>query len=190
MISLLQIQRLVEEKSYGRLIDRILTNGRSVEPAVAKKLHHTEMLVPAAYGLALQRCCELSYGPTEIAHEVAMRLLIRQRDDGSFGGSPAATAIAARGLLESTHQQREVGAAVDDRAVIGVTRSLASLARAQSADGLFGTDVVVADIVLWQLADCEAFRSAVRFDALVNTVNRSFLPILHSGSPWSTSEAA
>ncbi len=113
MISLHHIEQLLRAESYDRLIDRVLANGRSVAGTLAARLHEPDASAPAACGLALQRCSELSYGPTANAGDLASRLLAQQDDDGSFGGSFAGAAVALRGLSDYAQQHREIGEAVD-----------------------------------------------------------------------------
>ncbi len=181
MISLHQIEQMLRAESYDRLIERVLANGRSVAGTLAARLHEPDARAPAACGLALQRCCELSYGPTAIAGDLASRLLAQQNDDGSFGGSFAAAAIALRGLLDYAQQHREIGEAVDEPIAAGITRGIEALRRAQAEDRGLGTDAEAWAIVRWQLGDQQAFRTAVKLDALAEAVDRSLeLGPLHS----------
>ena len=173
MISLHQIEQLLRAGSYDRLVDRVLANRRSVAGTLAARLHEPDARAPAACGLALQRCCELSYGPTAIAGVLASRLLAQQDDDGLFGGSFAAAAVALRGLSDYAQQHREIGEAVDEPTAAAITRGMEALRRAQADDCVLDTDVEAWAIVRWQLGDQPAFRPAVRLDSLTEAVDRS-----------------
>ncbi len=173
MISLHQIEQLLRAESYDRLIDRVLANGRSVAGTLAARLHEPDARAPAACGLALQRCCELSYGPTAIAGDLASRLLAQQDDDGSFGGSFAGAAVALRGLSDYAKQHREIGEAVDEPMAAGITRGMEALRRAQADDCGPGADAEAWAIVRWQLGDQPAFWPAVRLDSLTEAIDRS-----------------
>ena len=172
MINLSHIERLLDEESYGRLVDRVLSNGRRVNRAVAKRLEVSEAVAAAACGLALQRCCELTYAPTPLADRLARRLLEMQRNDGHFSRSIAASAVALRGLLEYVQQNRDVGEPVDAQVSAGIAEGLAALGRAQSADDGFRNSAVESTIVLWQLGEHEAFRSAIKLDPLWSELER------------------
>ena len=179
MINLSHIERLLDEESYGRLVDRVLSNGRRVNRAVAKRLEVSEAVAAAACGLALQRCCELTYAPTPLADRLAMRLLEMQRNDGHFSRSVAASAVALRGLLEYVQQNRDVGEPVDAQISAGIAEGLAALGRTQSANDGFRNCAVESTIVLWQLGEHAAFRSAVELDPLWSELERSGqLPLL------------
>ncbi len=173
MISLHQIEQLLRAESYDRLIERVLANGRSVAGTLAARLHEPDARAPAACGLALQRCCELSYGPTAIAGDLASRLLAQQEGDGSFGGSFAAAAVALRGLSDYAQQHREIGEAVDEPTAAGISRGMEALRRAQADDCGLGTDAEAWAIVRWQLGDQPAFRAAVRLNSLTEAIDRS-----------------
>lgn len=86
MLSIPQIRHLVETRSYERLVDRVLTSGRSGNLSVRLRLASSEAQAPAALGLALQRVVELTYGPTPLAADIATRLIHLQVRDGLFGG--------------------------------------------------------------------------------------------------------
>ena len=159
MISLTHIERLLTAESYGRLVEKVLSNGRRVSRAVAKHLEVSDAVAAAACGLALQRCCELTYAPTPLAERLAMRLLEMQRSDGHFSRSVAASAVALRGLLDYLQHHREVGEAVDAHVLAAVAEALAALGRTQSIVGILHDNAVESTIVLWQLGDHEAFKS-------------------------------
>jgi hypothetical protein len=114
MLNLQQIERLIEANQYPHLIQRILANGREVDERVHRALLCPAIVAPAALGLALQRACELSYGPTDVVERIVARLLDLQHANGRFGSDRftpratgdaiIATAIALRGLLDYQHQ--------------------------------------------------------------------------------------
>ena len=160
MISLTHIERLFRTESYGRLVERVLANGRRVNRAVAKHLEVSDAVAAAACGLALQRCCELTYAPTPLAKRLAMQLLQMQRSDGHFSRSVAASAVALRGLLDYLQHHRDVGEAVDAQVSAAVAEALAALGRTQSVVGALHDNAVESTIVLWQLGDNDAFKSA------------------------------
>lgn len=178
-MNLSHIERLLNEESYGRLVDRVLSNGRRVNRAVAKRLEVSEAVAAAACGLALQRCCELTYAPTPLAARLAMRLLEMQRNDGHFSRSVSASAVALRALLDYVQHHRDVGEAVDAQTSTGIAEALAAFRRTQSVVGGFRNSAVESTIVLWQLGEHEAFRSAVKVDPQCPALDRCRpLPLL------------
>ena len=157
MISLTHIERLLTAESYGRLVEKVLSNGRRVNRAVAKHLEVSA--AAAACGLALQRCCELTYAPTPLAERLAMQLLQMQRNDGHFSRSVAASAVALRGLLDYLQHHRDVGEAVDRHVSAAVAEGLAAFRRTQSVVGAWADNAVESTIVQWQLGENDAFKS-------------------------------
>ena len=177
MISLTHIERLLTAESYGRIVERVLANGRRVNRAVAKRLGVADAVAAAACGLALQRCCELTYAPTPLAERLAMRLLQMQRNDGHFSRSVAGSAVALRGLLDYLQHHRDVGEAVDVHVSAAVAEASAAFRRTQSVDGALCDNAVESTIVLWQLGESDAFRSAVKIDPMRPALDRSgYLP--------------
>ena len=159
MINLSHIERLLNEESYGRLVDRVLSNGRRVNRAVAKRLEVSEAVAAAACGLALQRCCELTYAPTPLAERLAMQLLEMQRNDGHFSRSVAASAVALRGLLDYLQHHRDIGEVVDALVSAAVAEAMVAFRRTQLVDGALRDNAVESTIVLWQLGENDAFKS-------------------------------
>ncbi len=172
-MNLSHIERLLDEESYCRLVDRVLSNGRRVNRAVAKRLEVSEAVAAAACGLALQRCCELTYAPTPLADRLAMRLLEMQRNDGHFSRSVSASAVALRALLDYVQHHRDVGEAVDAQTSTGIAEAMAAFRRTQSVVGAFRDNAVESTIVLWQLGEHEAFKSAVKLDPMCPALDRS-----------------
>jgi len=192
MISLNRIERLVCAGAWERIIDCVLDNGRSRNLALRLRLARAEAACPAALGLALQRCCELTYGPTPAAAGLAARLIHAQNDRGLWrpadaggGGSPGgaspgslpAAAAALRGLIEYRRQRLEAAATVDPALETAIDRGLHALAGHQGEDGLIGDDGVDAAIVLWQLGGVAAFRERVRYFDLLEAVDASEIDV-------------
>jgi hypothetical protein len=165
MISRVQIQRMIEIGAWDRLVQRILANGRCRSAAARRRLSEPGSAMVAGIGLALQRLCELTYGPSEIAGGVARRLLRLQRPDGLFEGGPslsiAASAIAIRGLLDWGEQCGRRAAGRHLRLEGAIERGIAALAAALSRPGRLAPDQVDLEVVLWQLGRDERFRRAI-----------------------------
>ena len=165
MISRVQIQRMVETGAWGRLVQRILANGRCRSAAARQRLSEPGPAMVAGLGLALQRLCELTYGPTDIADRLACRLLRLQRPDGLFGGrespSLAASAVALRGLLTWGEQGGRSAAGPHHRLDSAIERGIAAIAATLSRPGQRSSDRVDVEVVLWQLGHNDAFRRAV-----------------------------
>ena len=89
----------------------------------------------------------------------------------------SAAAVALRGLLEYLQHHRDVGEAVDARVSAAVAEALAVFRRTQSAHSALRENAVESTIVLWQLGENEAFRSAVKSDPRCPALDRSgYLP--------------
>jgi len=177
MINLRQMQRLLDAGERGgpgsraaweRVIERILDNGRCHCPAVRRALISSPAVQLVATGLALQRCCELTYGPTPMGRDLVARLADSLNSEDLFGGDIAATAVTLRALLDWADAS---GAECGDH----VQRAIAGLGECQDAAGLLGGDVVASAIALWQLGDrpnvCEAF-GEVHWAALMAATRR------------------
>jgi len=94
MLSIRQIEKLIEAASHRRLVQRILANGRCQEPAIIDRLVEPGAAAPAALGLALQRLLELSWGPTAALAGTVRRLLSCQDSQGMFR-TPIVALVAA-----------------------------------------------------------------------------------------------
>lgn len=186
MLNLVQIDRLAEQNAWERLIERVLHNGRGGDLVMRLRLVREEAAAPSALGLAVQRTCELTYGPSAVGTGLVAQLLHLQRDDGFFvsavddhsptassprRASPAATAIAVRALNDWREQCCSAGHDVDARVDRAISRGLFALACAQQDDGGFAQDDMESAIVLWQLGRVPAFRQAVRFHDLIDAVS-------------------
>jgi len=183
MISLSQIERMIEHGSHAQLIRRILANGRCTCPAIREHLlgrpggPDTPII---AAGLALQRCCELSYGLTDLAGDLAMRLITAQMPDGRLGIADdtalAATAIALRGLIEYRDQLAGMGGGSDsERETDGqdpkvdtaIERGMSAVSHlvnlwANSRDHATGILIAV-----WQLGHLPSFRACIDVDRVL-----------------------
>lgn len=169
MINLQQMQRQLDSRAFSRVIGRILANGRCHTATVRQRLVDSPAEEAVATGLALQRCCELTYGRSAMGEALAERLEAMQEADGLFGSDIAATAVAARALLDWAEQTGEAPGEVCEKA-------LAGLGECQGLDGLLSGDVVGSAIVLWQLAgrpEMDLHFGKVHCDALSAAVCRS-----------------
>ena len=165
MISRIQIQRMIQIGAWSRLVDRILANGRCRSLPARRRLSEEGTAAVAGLGLALQRLCEITYGPSTLAARLAQRLRRLQREDGLFTAgcspSPAATAVAVAGLL-AWREQRIAAGAGPDRGLDGaIARGIAAIAEALKRPGQQPPDRVDIEVVLWQLGRHDAFRQAV-----------------------------
>jgi len=165
MISTAQIQRMVQTGAFSRLVERILANGRCQSGPARRRLAEPSSAAAAGIGLALQRLCELTYGPSEAAAGLAERLLGLQRRDGLFGAgadaSVAASAVALRGLLDWRQQRKDAGSAPDHRLEGAIRRGIEALAAVVARRCTSPLDRVDLEVVLWQLGRIKAFRRAV-----------------------------
>ena len=170
MISLNHIDRMIHYEMYERLVQRILANGRSISSGHSMLLMRSDAVEAAACGLALQRCCELTYAPTPLAAELAMRLTQMQRTNGHFSQSLAGSAVALKGLLDFLDQTHDVGETVNESMRAGIAEALAAFRRTQlDASPINEQQIQESQIVLWQLADNAAFRSAVGLETMWST---------------------
>jgi hypothetical protein len=176
MISQSQIDRLLGSEDYGRLIERILSNGRCRSIVARDTLRQPGALLPAALGLALQRITELTYRPAPLADRLALSLVAIQREDGMFGSDSAsapaelaATAIALRGLIGwiACRPTRADEHVQESRSA--VARGLQALSRRSRAPDL-QVDALGWAIALWQMGDLVEFRSAVAIEKLLQAV--------------------
>jgi hypothetical protein len=178
MLSLQQIQRMMNQRQFRQLIGRILANGRCDDRRITQRLLQPHNVIPAGLALALQRVVELTYRPTAVAEALACRLLDQQRGDGLFGpvdqprqDAPSAlhceksafeepggeelgvTALAVRALAAFLRQQQLAGERVSRRIEPALERALAALTLRQALQRQLGCDSIDRDIVAWQLVD-------------------------------------
>lgn len=176
MVNQNQIRRLVELRSYGRLIERLLPAGRCRSDQAVCDLCRPEASAAAAIGLALQRCCELSYTVTPATKRLADSLAVIRRGDGLFGDgeqpSVGASAVAIRAMLEwsqlcerSGHGSARLGREID--------RSIRALAQLQDDEGLIADNPVGSAIALSMLGDQSEFQQSVNVPHLESAIDRS-----------------
>jgi hypothetical protein len=166
MLSLIQIERMIHAGAYDRLIRRVLGNGRCTSRRVVDVLTHPDTSASVALGFAVQRMCELTYGPSEPVEKQAKRLLARRREDGLFGsdGGPilAASAVAVRALEAWTQLMPAVGPMSRGR---GLSRRWSSRSRRWRArwsrPGRMRLSRAERDIIRWQLGAHDAIQHAL-----------------------------
>lgn len=175
MISENQIDRLIRGGEDRQLADRILANGRCPWPAVRRWLRERAAARPLALGLAVQRLCELCYGPSPQATSLVERLLVLQQPEGFFGrdGQPclAATAVAGRALLDFAAHQRQAGLAPSPRVLNAFDHAIKALAAWPTGS----LDPWIAGVVLWQLGDQPDCRTRLARHRLVELVSAGLL---------------
>jgi hypothetical protein len=155
MMTLRQIERLWQGKSYGQ-ISRLMLEMRP-EASVRLGLELAKA-VPAA-AMAVVRLDELSQGYTPFCGQLIRTILAAQEADGGWG-ELITTALCLRALGCASGE----GAAID--------AGLHYLANLQKADGLWPnvplrrmpSDVYVSAFILYQLGDDPRFAQAVRLD--------------------------
>jgi hypothetical protein len=159
MTTVRQIERLWNAKQYDRLFKQLLAS----RPEASFRLEiQLGQAVPAA-ALALIRLDELSQAHVPLCAHLIRAILSAQEADGSWS-DPMTTALCLRALLTSHGQ----GAAID--------RGLFYLATMQKSQGIWPkvpirrmpADPYVSAFILYQLGDCDRFRSAVRFFDAIN----------------------
>jgi hypothetical protein len=165
MLSLPQIQRLALAREFRVLADRVLDNGRACEPSIRNALQAPDAVGVASIGLALQRCCELSYSPTPLTAALSSWLIEQQRSDGLFGSgarpSIPASAVAIRSLLDVATLHRDSGRDGASAAGLAAGRAIATLARLLTDRAFDGNDPTDNRIIEWQLGDSSDFLRAV-----------------------------
>lgn len=172
MITLTRIERTALAQGWHRLLDDVLSNGRPVDLPIRLRLSEGETLHHVSAAFALQRVCELSYALCPLARALCDDLLHAQGDDGSLG-SVAATAVAARALLDL--RAMPGAEEIADRLDFAIDHALRFLALSQDDDGLLGGSEIDSAIALWQLGGRAEFAAAVRLDELHEAL---------SGSRW------
>ncbi|MCP3904342.1 MAG: hypothetical protein GY715_11990 [Planctomycetes bacterium] len=159
MMSIRQIEQMIERKSYRRLVDRLLDNGRCVRHHVRRRLLQPEHLVGTALGLALQRVCEMSYGPCEIGARIAEEVRGRLAAATDALASPAtisealpAATVALRGLADWVgRDDHRVSTASDDGRDPTIRRALDAVTAVVGGADLARSDPVAVEIAEWQL---------------------------------------
>lgn len=175
MISIRQIVLLVEQGSFHNLARRILANGRLGSAALDRALMDRQAVAPCAVALALQRCCELTYGPTEETALLASRLLRLQSAHGSERAAAGcfapdsthwvtATALALRALLDVQHQHGSESTAAMSRVSTAIDRAVQALEPHVLQEP--GPDRATLAILFWQLGDEPAISARLGLEHL------------------------
>lgn len=177
MLTLQQVERLIDAERYEQLLLRVLGGGRCPAACGPELMRACTGpgLAPAALGFALQRMTELSYAPWPSARTPAARLIGLQRPDGLWGKGPASvapSAIALRGLLDFDHQLVEFHVAPLTGLDACIDRAARALASLQRADGAIGRRSLDSAAVLWQLGASHMWLP-IRFFDLRRTVERA-----------------
>ncbi|MCB9838273.1 MAG: hypothetical protein H6813_02950 [Phycisphaeraceae bacterium] len=170
MLSMPRLVRLAESGQYDRLLEEVLRNGRPLPLAARLRLSNPGMIEASAISLALSRVTELTHRPTSGALDLALRLLDRQLDDGSFG-SPAVTASAVEAIIALLEQDRFVIPGLEpdlrDRLETARDRAFHALYSAHEAgaantrqSGLL-VDALETALTLWRLGERAIFDAVV-----------------------------
>ena len=158
MITVRQMERLWQSKSYERLFRELLAARQEASLRMQLELGRS---IPAA-ALAIIRLDELSQTYVPLYSQLIRTVLNDQHSDGGWG-DPMTTAICLRALMCGQGH----GIAID--------RGLLYLANMQKPEGIWPNvpirrmpaDPYVSAFILLQLGDKPTFRQAVRFfDAL------------------------
>ncbi len=185
MLNARQIDMLISRQRFGRLVDRILANGRCPDRSVRDALRQPRIARPVGLALALQRRCELAYRNEEAIDRIGDELLSSQREDGWFtavdDGRPnvTATALAIRALyvwavLRTAHPSTDTGdRSRDERIRAALRGAVDALTTAQGEDGLIDADLLGSLIVLWQLGTIARCWTALDRGALVRATRRA-----------------
>ena len=164
MITVRQIERLWMAQMYRRLVSELVCNRAEAAFGFTDDLSR-----PAtAAAIAMVRLDELSQAHVRLFARLLRAVLSAQEADGGWG-DPVATALCLRALMCCRGQ----GLAID--------RGLAYLANLQKTEGIWpkepirrlGADATVSAFILFELADSEAFRQAVRFQDAVRWVQHN-----------------
>lgn len=167
MITVRQIEREWEGKSYARLFNALL----AARPEAALRLGlDSSRPVPVA-ALAIIRLDELSQSHVKLYSKLVKTLLAAQESDGGWGDL-LTTALCLRALLCGNGNG------------LAIERGMGYLAAMQKAEGIWPqvpirrmpADPYLSALILYQLGDQPAFRSAVRLSDAANWFS------LHEGS--------
>lgn len=154
MMTLRQIERYWQGKSYGRLV-RELLSGR---PEHSARLEAELVEAVPAAALAVVRLDELGQSHAFLCTLLIRRILSAQQPDGGWG-DPMTTALCLRALLCA------------EGSGLAIEHGLRYLAGLQKNEGTWPripirrtpSDAFVSAFILYQLGDCIRFREAVRF---------------------------
>jgi hypothetical protein len=164
MITVRQIERLWQAKSYERLFRELLA--ARPEASLRMQLELGRSIPTAA--LAIIRLDELSQAYVPLYSQLIRTVLNDQHSDGGWG-DPMTTAICLRALMCGQGH----GVAID--------RGLHYLANMQKPEGIWPNvpirrmpaDPYVSAFILLQLGNKRAFRQAVRFFDALNWFERN-----------------
>lgn len=153
-----QIDRLWNARQYDRLARELLSARTEFSQRLVGELSHS---VPAA-ALALIRMDELNQGLHPLNEKLIRTILAAQEADGGWGDL-LVSALCLRALMCNRGQG------------VAVHSGLAYLAALQKTEGAWpafpirrsAEDAYVSAFILFQLADQELFRAAVRLDDAV-----------------------
>jgi hypothetical protein len=159
-----QIERLWSTRQYDRLTRELLAGRVENSPRLAAELSRA---VPAA-ALAVIRLDELNQ-PLHPLNGVLIRTIIAAQEGDGGWGDVLVTALCLRALMCSRGQG------------VAIEQGLAYIANLQKDEGAWpavpirrtDADAFASAFVLFQLADHEAFRAAVRLDAAVEWFSRN-----------------
>src|SRR5579859_1940735 len=158
MMTVRQIERHWEAKSYDRLMGELLT--ARPESGFRLGLDPTRAVCPAA--LAIIRLDELEQSHAKIYPKLIKTILLAQEADGGWGDL-VTTAMCLRALFCGQGHG------------LAIERGLKYLADLQKSEGIWPNipirrmpaDPYVSALILYELADQKAFRTAVRLEDAV-----------------------
>ena len=158
MQTIRQIDRFWNARQYGRLAQELLHARVEFSPRLVAELAHPV----ATAAMALIRLDELNQGFHPLTQKLIRTIIAAQEGDGGWGDLMV-SALCLRALMCNRGQ----GPAID--------RGIAYLAALQKEQGSWpavpirrtAEDAFVSAFILFQLADQQAFRSAVHFDDAV-----------------------
>jgi hypothetical protein len=153
MVTVRQIERLWEGKTYDRLVSELL----SARPEGAMRLGIDRAHRIAAAAFAMIRLDELTQSHMALYPKLVRAVLVAQEADGGWGDL-VITALCLRALLCGSGN----GAAID--------RGMAYLAGLQKTEGIWPNvpirrmpaDAYVSALIMYQLGEHAKFRQAVR----------------------------
>jgi len=168
MMTVRQIERHWDAKTYDRLMGDLLI----ARPESAFRLGLDPTWPVASAALAVIRLDELDQSHTKIYPKLIRTILLAQEADGGWGDL-VATALCLRALFCGQGNG------------LAIERGLKYLADLQKTEGIWpnipirrmSADPYVSALILYELADKNAFRAAVRLDDAVAwfTANESNL---------------
>jgi len=176
MLTLSQIEHLIEAERFEQLLARVIEGGRCPAGCAAdlRRACGGRGVVPAALGFALQRITELTYAPCPPARTLAGRLIGLQQTDGLWGegaASLAPSAIGLRGLLDLERRHEEFHTPKPAGIEESIDRGARAIASIQRGDGSMGRSALDSAVVLWQLGQSHMWLP-IRFFDLRRSIER------------------